>query len=300
MDLYEQLNKRFPITKEIIDCYDELVELLGGNDILIDDVASIVDKIKDLKKLEYQLYNEFTALEMSNYIGKLSNNSCNRMDFLNIRINSRLISAYDIMRGYAVNSKEIFPDISVDYELSITDIVNSKINIDTYKNITRKIENLICSSSYEDCYKGKLYTLNMQNYIYKMAIKDTSELLIIDSMFDIQNIKEIDLNLIEKKYFEKTNKKIDINKTIETNIYCLVINFLDSLLSSKMDGMDINSVYYNLFMISHVEVLLDYLSIDKLNTLSLYYEKMVGTDKMISTSVKEIIKRKVKDNNEPR
>lgn len=297
MDLYEQLNKRFPITMKIVKCYDYLINLIESDNSSIEEFIQMVDKIKELKYEEYQLYNKFTFEEINGYVSKLSRSFCQEMKFTDIRINGRLICTYDRMRGYSINCNEIFTDIDVNMELSITDIVNSKINIDTYKLISYKLNNLVCTNDLDIMYKNNLIQLNMRNYIYKMTFKETSELLMIYSMFNIHNVLEIDLNVVEKKYFNKTGKKIHIKQIVESNIYSLTIKFLDDLLCSKIDGNDIDSIYYNLFMISHLEILLDYLSIDKLNDLSLYYGRMIGQDKMIVSSVKDLIKRKVKENN---
>lgn len=296
MSLYDDFACFFPVSSKIIKCYDMLVSLLVFG---LDDKEKISDLIFKLNKLmdkEFKEYNKLTVNDINNYVEKLSNTSENLLSLKDMRICFRIASTYDRMRGFSINSKDLFPHLNVDVELGIIDIVNSKIIIDTYKLICIKLNSLNWYDEKSRLYTERMIDLNLQSAIYKLSMREMSELLVLDSLFDINNIPNISLKIVEDILYKKNNKKMDVKLCVRNKSYTDAINFLNRLQTNRINPDNPVSIYDNLFSVTHLEVLLDYLSIEQLKAISSYYEKINIKDKLIAENVKRLFKDRLNSN----
>jgi len=62
---------------------------------------------------------------------------------------------------------------------------------------------------------------------------------------------------------------------------------------TSLDGGDVEGVYNNLYFVSYLEVLLDYLDKNQLNFISSYCNGIKFKNKMISGNVRRLIRNKI-------
>ena len=231
-----------------------------------------------------------TVSDINTYVEKKSKTSENLLSLEDTRTSFRMASTYDRMRGYTINSNDLFPHLNTNIELSIVDIINSKIIIDTYKLISKKLNCLKCYDEKSNFYAKRLVVLNLQSAIYKLSMREMSELLAMDTLFEIDNIPNIDLKHVEKLLYRKLGKILDIRSS--NRRYADVINLFDRLQINEINPDNPVSIYDNLFSVSYLEILLDYLTIGQLKAISSYYEKINIKDKLIANNIKTLLKNK--------
>ena len=290
MNLNDEYDKLFLITDEIVNSYNELLLLSIFDEDSIDRYFLLFEKLEDLVKKEFEYYNKFEKKDLSICLNKLSNMNENEMDLKNVRIGFRLSCIYDRITNNTINLKELFPQFNIDIELGIFDLNNSKIVIDTYKLINNKLNALVCYDDKSNMDVDRLSKLNMQNAIYKISMYETSELLGLISLYDLDSIISIDFKMIDEKYYKKFGKKIDIHSIVKDKFYTTSIELINRLNKNGLDGNNIVNIYDNLYLVSQLEILFDYLSISELFKISMYFDNTNIDSKLIVNNVKSLIR----------
>lgn len=295
MAMSNVFDKHFLATYEIMECYDLLASLLFSKerDKYNDDIKSILGSLKKLIKNEFNKYNNISNEEIMFYTNELRKEPLIWHDLVDFRICYRLACVYDRNRDYTINLKELFPDYELDAELGIRDVINSKIEIDTYKMISKKLKSLNCNDKKSIEYTGKLINLNNQYVVLKLCMRELEEILLLKASFDIDKIDDIDLSIIEDKLSVNLGCDIRIRDIVKDKIYKDVITLIDRLRVMNLESDDVGNIYNNVFLTSHLEILLDYLDFEKLNAVSLYCSQIATKNEMVKNNVNLIIRRKI-------
>lgn len=293
-----RFDKHFPVTYEIIECYDVLASLLTLDTKDDSESNELVAKMKELIKHEFDVYNTLSFEDIQKYTSELRKIPECWHDLEDFRICYRLACVYDRIRDYTVNAKDLFPHLELDIELGVRDIINSKIEIDTYKTISNKLNSLSCSDEKSIEYANKLKCLNKQNFILKLGMRELAEILLLDGLFDIDKIAEIDLTDVEEELSIKRGIYIDLKDTIKDKIYSDALKLVERIEKIELNSDDFVSIYNNLFLTSHLEVLLDYLDLDQLYKISSYCDKIKSKSELIGNKVRMLIKSKLSEYDE--
>ena len=295
MAMNDVFDKHFLATYEIMECYDLLASLLFSKEYnrYIDEINIILSRLKRLIKTEFNKYNTLNLEDIRYYTNELRKIPGNWHDLVDFRICYRLACVFDRKREYTVNINELFPGFDYDYELGIRDVINSKIEIDTYKLISRKLGSLNCSDNKSREYIDKLISLNNQYVVLKLCMRELEEILLLKASFDIDKIDDIDLSIIEDKLSIDLGKDIKIRDIIKDKVYKDVITLINRLRVMNLETDSVSNIYDNFFLTAHLEILLCYLDIDKLNAVSLYCSKISTKNIMVKNDVNLIIRMKI-------
>ena len=280
----EPINKYFPYTEEIMQYYDLLT-----NQKLTDEAnyLDIFYKLRNLCNQEYNIYNQMTFLDLWKYIENMQHNNNANINLKDIRIGYRLQAIYDRMRNYTIDCNKLCPTLNSNIKLSINDVIHSKIIFDTSKIITTKLQNLAYSNNH---LINELLDLHLKNTIYKFSNYELSELILLSCSFNLELTPTINLSDIIKL---SNNKTTNLKEYLDNHCYQEVIPLIDSLLEKEINQLDIFSIYDNLFAISHLENLLNYLSKDRLIALVNYYQSKFDNKKILSQNVKKLLNQKI-------
>lgn len=273
----EPINKYFPYTEEIMQYYDLLT-----NQKLTDEAnyLDIFYKLRNLCNQEYNIYNQMTFLDLWKYIENMQHTNNANINLTDIRIGNRIQAIYDRMRNYTIDCNKLYPTLNSNIKLSINDVIHSKIIFDTSKIITTKLQNLAYSNNH---LINELLDLHLKNTIYKFSNYELSELILLSCSFNLELTPTINLSDIIKL---SNNKTTNLKEYLDNHCYQEVIPLIDSLLEKEINQLDIFSIYDNLFAISHLENLLNYLSKDRLIALVNYYQSKFDNKKILSQNVK--------------
>ena len=280
----EPINKYFPYTEEIMQYYDLLT-----NQKLTDEAnyLDIFYKLRNLCNQEYSIYNQMTFLDLWKYIENMQHNNNANINLKDIRIGYRLQAIYDRMRNYTIDCNKLCPTLNSNIKLSINDVIHSKIIFDTSKIITTKLQNLTYSNN---SLITELLDLHLKNTIYKFSNYELSELILLSCYFNLELTPTINLSDIIKL---SNNKITNLKEYLDNHCYQEIIPLIDSLLENEINQLDIFSIYDNLFAISHLENLLNYLSKDRLIALVNYYQNKFDNKKILSQNVKKLLNQKI-------
>lgn len=280
----EPINKYFPYTEEIMQYYDLLT-----NQKLTDEAnyLDIFYKLRNLCNQEYNIYNQMTFLDLWKYIENMQHTNNANINLTDIRIGNRIQAIYDRMRNYTIDCNKLYPTLNSNIKLSINDVIHSKIIFDTSKIITTKLQNLAYSNNH---LINELLDLHLKNTIYKFSNYELSELILLSCSFNLELTPTINLSDIIKL---SNNKTTNLKEYLDNHCYQEVIPLIDSLLEKEINQLDIFSIYDNLFAISHLENLLNYLSKDRLIALVNYYQSKFDNKKILSQNVKKLLNQKI-------
>ena len=280
----EPINKYFPYTEEIMQYYDLLT-----NQKLTDEAnyLDIFYKLRNLCNQEYNIYNQMTFLDLWKYIENMQHTNNANINLTDIRIGNRIQAIYDRMRNYTIDCNKLYPTLNSNIKLSINDVIHSKIIFDTSKIITTKLQNLAYSNNH---LINELLDLHLKNTIYKFSNYELSELILLSCSFNLELTPTINLSDIIKL---SNNKITNLKEYLDNHCYQEIIPLIDSLLENEINQLDIFSIYDNLFAISHLENLLNYLSKDRLIALVNYYQSKFDNKKILSQNVKKLLNQKI-------
>ena len=124
-------------------------------------------------------------------------------------------------------------------------------------------------------------------------MRESAEIILLKSNFDIDKMDDIDLSIIEDKLSVKMGVDTKIMDIIKDKVYNDVISLIDSLKEIVLDENDVKSIYDNLFLTVHLDILLNYLDIDKLNKVKLYCNCINKKNSLIKKNVNQIISSKI-------
>jgi len=291
----EIFDKHFITSYEIIECYDLLASLLYSKDYdkYTEEIKVILSNLKKLIKKESDKYNTINLDDIMFYTSELKKIPMIWHDLVDFRICYRLACVYDRSREYTINLIDLLPEYEIEFELGIRDVINSKIEIDTYKMISRKLKKLILNDDKSKEFRDKLINLNNQYVILKLCMRELEEIILLKSNFDIDKMPDIDLSIIEDKLSVKMGENVKIRNIVKDKIYNDVISLIDRIKVIILDENDISSIYNNLFLIVHLEILLDYLDINKLNDIQLYCNNIYTKNLLIKKNVNQIVRNKI-------
>lgn len=295
MAMNDVFDKHFLESYDIIESYDLLASLLFSKerDKYTSDIKLILENLKKLILKESSKYNSICLEDIIFYTNELRKIPETWHDLVDFRICYRLACVYDRLRNYTINLHDLFPKIDLDYELGIRDVINSKIEIDTYKLVNNKLNNLYLNDVKSNDFKNRLLNLNNQYIVLKLCMRELEEILLLKSNFDIERIDDIDLSIVEDKISIDMGCDTKIRDIVKDKVYKDVKTLIDRLKFMNLNENDIGNIYDNLFLTSHLEILLDYLDINKLNEISLYCDNICGKSILIKNNVNCIIKRKI-------
>lgn len=291
----EVFDKHFITSYEIIECYDLLASLLYSKDRdkYNEDIMIILSSLKKLIKKEYDKYNTVCLDEIMFYTSELRKIPENWHDLVDFRICYRLACVFDRLREYTINLMDLFPEYGIDLELGIRDVINSKIEIDVYKMISKKLRGLYLNDDKSNEFRDKLFNLNNQYVVLKLCMRELEEIILLKSNFDIDKMDDIDLSIIEDKLSVQTGDDVKIRDIVKDKVYKDVISLIDSVKRMTLDENDVKSIYDNLFLTVHLDVLLNYLDIDKLNDVQLYCNNIRTKNLLIKRNVNQIVRNKI-------
>ena len=198
MAMNDVFDKHFLESYDIIESYDLLASLLFSKerDKYTSDIKLILENLKKLILKESSKYNSICLEDIIFYTNELRKIPETWHDLVDFRICYRLACVYDRLRNYTINLHDLFPKIDLDYELGIRDVINSKIEIDTYKLVNNKLNNLYLNDVKSNDFKNRLLNLNNQYIVLKLCMRELEEILLLKSNFDIERIDDIDLSVI--------------------------------------------------------------------------------------------------------
>ena len=295
MAMNDIFDKHFLVSYDIIESYDILASLLFSKDRVKynDDIKSVLDNLKKQLLKESSKYNTICLKDIMFYTNELRKIPEAWHDLVDFRICYRLACVYDRLRNYTINLSELIPNYEVDFELGIRDVINSKIEIDTYKLVSKKLSNLCLSDEKSQDFRDKLLNLNNQYAVLKLCMRELAEIMLLKSNFDIDKIEDIDLSIVEGKISIDMGCDTKIRDIVKEKIYADVISLVDRLRFMSLEEDNVGNIYDNLFLTSHLEILLDYLDYDKLYEFSLYCDNISGKSMMIKNNVNCIVKKKI-------
>lgn len=295
MAMNDVFDKHFLVSYDIIESYDLLASLLFSKecDKYTDDVKLILGNLKKLLTMESSKYNTIYLEDIMFYTNELKKIPQSWHDLVDFRICYRLACVYDRLRNYTINLADLFPEFNIDYELGIRDVINSKIEIDTYKLISNKLKKLCLIDEKSIDYKSKLLNLNNQYVVLKLCMRELEEIILLKYNFDIEKFPDIDLSIVEDKISVDMGCNTKVRDIVKDKIYNDVISLIDRLKIMTLDPNNIGNIYDNLFLTAHLEILLDYLDIDKLNEVSLYCDNICSKNMVIKNNVNRIVRKKI-------
>lgn len=280
---------------KITEYYNLFVDLMI-NDIKDKDkdkVNKIIDRIKKLILKERKAYKKITVKDIDMIVEELRLIPREEISVGDLRVNGRLAISYDILKDFKITNDDLFPTLEKKMELSIIDIINSKIIIDVYKTIYRKLNELCCDDKKSQEYIKKLNIINMQILVYKLSFYELSEELALNVCYDISKIPEIDIKMVENKIYATTGKTIDLRKLINNKVYKDVLALLDSFGIISLEPDSVDSIYDNLFFVTQIEILLSYLTKEQLGFVSLYCEGLERKNDMVIENIKKLVRNKI-------
>lgn len=295
MAVSDNFDKNFDVSYNIIDSYDILAALLYSKDrnMYDKDIKLVLDNLKKLLIKEVNNYNKMDMEDIICYTEEFKNIPVSWYDLADFRIHYRIGCVYDRLIDNTINLNELYPELNIDYELGIRDIINSKIEIDVYRLISSKLNNLYLTDNVSKDFQNKLLNLNNQYIVIKLSMRELSEILLLKSDFDIDKMLNIDLSFVEDKISTNKGNNIKIIDIVKDKAYNDIISLIDKLKIMTLDSGDVNNIYNNLFSISYIEVLLDYLDINKLIDLCVYCSSINIRNSMLNNNLKCIIKKKL-------
>ena len=200
---------------------------------------------------------------------------------------------YDILSNNAIKNDGLFPNISDEEILSLADIVNSKILIDTFKLMEKKIFHLICNTDEEKKFRSNLLLYNHQHALLKLNFHYLSEKFGLKSDYNLFCISTIDLEKVQERIFKDTGNKIDLIVLARNGIFSDLITFLNSLENVEFTEDDEESIYDNFYYVSYIEVVLPYLTQEQLKFISSYVKGINFNSKMIGNDIRGLIRKRI-------
>lgn len=282
--------KHFPVSCEILECYDLLASLLILESNKSSELIELINRLKEIVKFEFDKYNTLTTDDIHRYKFELNNTPLNWRDLEDLRIDFRLSCTFDRLMNNSIKLMDLFPMIDIDMDLSFSDIVNSKIIIDIYKLINKKISLLKFNDNKSIEYTNKLRDLNIQNALFKLSMHELSEILFFDSLFDIDKIKDINLDQVSSILSVFRGRNIDIIDSMQNKICLDVLNILNNIVNINFNADNVILIYDNLFVVSQLEILLGYLNKSQLEVILAYCNRIKYNDKLIENNIKSLVR----------
>ena len=277
----------------IINYYDKLLDLLENGKITSRRFNFIIKVIKKLSSLEAKMYNKLTEDELKTIIFHLKQIPDNELSLRDIRVMGRLSIARDKILGNSIVNNACFPFLDRNVKLSISDIVYSKIMIDTFLLTLKKISELTCTNDEQRKFAKELNDYNTQHALLKLNLHELSEIVAIDSNYDLTSVKPIDLDEVKRHMVNNRMSGIDLKQLVNDKVFSDFMACLDEFEHTSLDDGDVEGVYDNLYFVSYLEVLLDYLDKNQLNFISSYCNGIKFKNKMISGNVRRLIRNKI-------
>ena len=293
MDIIEKYKNCYNISFSIIDNYNKLLELLTINEIEDIEFNDIIKSISELIEKENKAYSNLSQLEIKAICEGLKAIPESNLSIKDIRVIQRIKTAFDKLNGLTIVNGNVFPFLNANKKLSISDIINSKIVIDTILLVTRKIASLNCSNAEEQEFADELENLNRQHALYKLNLYELSETIAIKHNYQLNEISPIDLTKIEDKITTLTSESIKLTNLANSQIFRDFMTFLNSFQHARLIASDIESIYDNLYFISHLEVLLPYLTKEQLYRAYNHCLAMKFKNSLIRQNVNAVIKRRI-------
>ena len=276
---------------EIIDCYDCLLELminrLYGYDLDDGTIDNLINYIDELNTNEMKLYEGLSAKDINNVSLKLSNIPSHFLGIKEVRVGMKLLVSTHKLNGLGIFNGDMLCCFERDKRISVIDYINSKIVVDTFLILDRKLSSLSVSSDSERGFVDKIKVFNLGHMIFKFSSYEVSEKLALFYKFDISKIPSLDL--IKFDSFD--------DDLLNNEIYDTFIRSLSWLCSNSLIENDAENVYDNLYFISNLEALLQYLNKEQCENLLVYCSQVKSKNKFVMDNVKRLIKSKVRENN---
>ena len=293
MGLRGKHKRCFSLSFTIINYYDKLLDLLENGKITSRRFNFIIKVIKKLSSLEAKMYNKLTEDELKTIIFHLKQIPDNELSLRDIRVMGRLSIARDKILGNSIVNNDCFPFLGRNVKLSISDIVYSKIMIDTFLLTLKKISELTCTNDEQRKFAKELNDYNTQHALLKLNLYELSEMVVIDTNYDLTSVKPIDLDEVKRHMVNNRMSGIDLKQLVNDKVFSDFMACLDEFEHTSLDDGDVEGVYDNLYFVSYLEVLLDYLDKNQLNVISSYCNGIKFKNKMISGNVRRLIRNKI-------
>lgn len=293
MSLRGKYKRCFSLSFAIIDYYNKLLDLLEDEKRSGRRFDFIVKIISKLSSLEAKMYSKLTEDELRMIIFHLKQIPDNELSLRDIRVMGRLSTAGNKATGNVIVNNGLFSFLDENTKLSVSDIVYSKIMIDTFLITLKKISELTCTNDEQRKFVKELKDYNNQHAILKLNLHELSEMIAIDSNYDLARIESIDLDMVKRHMVTDRENDIDLKQLVNDKVFFDFMACLGEFESTTLDGEDVEGVYDNLYFVSYLEVLLDYLDRNQLNFIASYCSGIKFKNKMIAENVRRLIRNKI-------
>lgn len=290
MEWMSKFKKCYSISDSIIDYYNRLFEMINENKQDSDEFNNILDIISRLTVIEIKQYDKLTMDEIKCIWSEFEQIPSSKLSLCDIRVINKLHISYDKLTKNCIRNNNLFEFLDENELLSIADIVNSKIMIDSFKLMLKKISELECNSDYEKKLKKEFLLYIMQHALFKLSIGYASEKLSLKNGYNISKIESVDLNQIEDQIFDATGNKPDLIVFARDNIFADFMDFLNLLENANFDTDDLENIYDNLYFITYMEVIIKYLNKEQLAFVSSYINGINFNNKLIANNIRRLVK----------
>lgn len=291
---FDEYSGCYKASLKIVNLYDVLTDVVLDNESSLDEFMVFIGELKKAIDEEDKVYNELSVDDIKNFIEKLKEITSEEGTlFSDIRISNRLAFVNDILINNSFKNNGLFPTLDDNLELSLLDIINSKIVIDTYKLLNNKLVSLSLKDIKSLDYAQKIDTLNIEHIFYKLSLYVLSEKLAVKSMFNISMMPTIDLNKVENRIIEEKGFEINLYEIINSRLYDSIISLIDNFKNMLLDSSDYISIYDNLVYVTQFELFLSYLTKEQLEYISSYCDGIKSDNKLVLDNIKRLVKNKI-------
>lgn len=269
-----------------VNLYNELTNYLL-RDVTDDSFSSLIFRLKTSIDKECICYDKLTLSELIEFESQINLSENNNLSEYIMRIKNKLMFSFEKVYNNSIMNKDLFLNLDYNLHLSILDLINSKINIDTQKLITKKISSLTADNFDTSNYILLLKDINKVYSINYLNLYEVSERMLINSSFDINKLSTYSFEDIEKRIYADRNIKVDLKNMYNNVIFFMALNLLEIIENSKFNQNNILSIYTNLYYVSKLEILLDYLTHSQLLEL---------LDSSMKKRISKILKNDISNN----
>lgn len=291
-----RINECYDISSKVLVEYDKFRRIISKYGIDSEQFKACIKNLKELVKNEYVMYSLLSSKEeVYDEIAKLISIDEKDLTSLQNRFASKLINIPSISNGI-LNDKhslclaELLPpsEIPSYMEFNLDDIFYYYFEIEVFLSVEELINRLRISDNTDMSKKfiNKLFKLHEGYKFNLLTSRCSSEIISLYFNFDINKYPKINYSLLQKKLSDKYDYDGDYSKKYLSRKFVEMAKISIYNLS-QIDNIkqDVDTYYKYLLHFSAFEYYILYLSIEDLDELDEYIDKIKMNDKKRKNSL---------------
>ena len=291
--LNERMIKCYDFTIQVVAKYKELFSIGFSQECDLALYSDCIEEIRELVIQEEQLYGNLKKEDVTDFfeiIVPLTNDySVEYMRFRN-----KMLFTKDKIESSKINGSDVGIDfIPQGMEFDIFPSIISMLTIRVLKTIKYKIDILTPDNDGDEEFVERLYVHFDRKLLFELCGNELSEIIGLFCDMDIAKIPDISFELLEKQV-KRIFKVQNANDAMNTTLLNVAYRCMNEIIGCKNYKNRSKDVFNYLYLITKLEVIMEYMSKKYLLMLSDYCNSLNNTERCL-TYATGLVKKKIKE-----